>query len=70
MISTDYEELLDACQAKGYSVLGLCALVRIMNEAKIYRFKRQPKSCFEYAVVMPGYGAMPKTKNWIDVVAI
>ena len=70
MISTDYDELLDACNAKGYSVLGLCALVRIMNEAKIYRFRRHPRGCFEYAVVMPGYGVMPKTKHWIDPVAM
>ena len=63
MIS-DYDKLLELCKKRDYHPLGLLALIRVMNEATIYKFKLQDIGSYQYAIVMPGYGAPPNTKRW------
>ena len=70
MISADYDKLLELCKKRNYHPLGILALIRVLNEATIYKFKLQNRGSYQYAVVMDGYGVPPKTDRWSNVTTI
>lgn len=64
MISTDYGELIDATAKRGYFVVGLSALAKVLQESTVYKFRRKEQGTWQYEVIMPGYGVVPDMKKW------